>query len=95
MSLRILAFAGAGLAAFMGISLTTSQPAEARTYCGYQAINAAGQVVAYGQGSASKFKRACDRARRRCQRELDRKLRKGTAGRGFDTRVHGCRRIEP
>lgn len=94
MSLRIFPFTGVGLAVFMSVSLTTSQPAEARAHCAYQAINAAGQLVAYGGRSASKFKRACDRARRLCQRQLDRKIRKGKAGRGFDTRAYGCRRVE-
>jgi hypothetical protein len=84
---RILALAGAGVATVLSTSLVTSQLAEARSRCVYMAHDPQGRMMADGWATASKMSRACDRARRRCNRELERKRRQGRAGRG------SCRRI--
>ncbi len=70
--------------------MSTSTPAEAgRKRCVFMAHNpVTGYMIADGWAKAYKKSKACDRARRRCNRELDRKRRKGKVGRGVI-----CRRI--
>ena len=64
-----------------------SQPAEARSKCYYIAWDASGNMMADGHASAVKRSWACNRAERRCNRELERKRRQGKAGRGSCQRV--------
>lgn len=47
-----------------------------------------GNMMADGWATAIKMSWACDRARRRCNRELERKRRQGRAGRGSCRRMH-------
>ena len=77
----------AAIAAISGANLMASQPAEARPSCLYYAVDASGKVMADGHAWAAKKSWACNRAERRCKRELERKRRQGKAGRG------SCRRI--
>ena len=79
---RMLALAGAGVATVLSTNLVTSQPAEARSRCVYMAHDPSGRTMANGWATASRMSWACDRARRRCNRELERKRRRGEAGRG-------------
>ena len=67
----------------LGATLMLSQPAAARAYCEYRALDTYGKVVASGYGSAVKMSWACNRAARRCKRDLKGK------GRPFK----GCHRI--
>jgi hypothetical protein len=67
----------------LGASLMLSQPAAARDYCEYRALDSFGKVVASGHGSAVKMSWACNRAERRCKRNLKGK------GRPFK----GCHRV--
>lgn len=63
-------------------------PADARVGCAYTATDINGHVVA-GYGShRKKFGVACDRARRKCNRRMDRERRKKRFGRS-----HGCKRV--
>lgn len=70
--------------------ISASTPAEAgRKRCVFMAHNpTTGHMIADGWAKAFKKSKACDRARRRCNRELNRKRRKGKVGRGVI-----CRRI--
>ena len=77
----------AGLASLFTATMITSQPAEARPSCYYVAWNPQGQAMANGLASAAKQSWACNRAERRCIRELERKRRQGKAGRGYCQRV--------
>lgn len=77
----------AGLASIFGANLLTSQPAEARPSCYYIAWDPSGKAMADGHAWAAKKSWACNRAERRCNRELERKRRQGKAGRG------SCRRV--
>lgn len=84
---RMLVLAGAGVATVLSANLMTSQPAEARSSCYYVARDPHGNRMASGHATASRRSWACNRARRRCNRELDRKRRQGRAGRGSCVRV--------
>jgi len=59
-----------------------SGPATARASCAYIAIGTSGQTMAYANASARKGAKACQRAKRRCNRKLERQRRRGKAGRG-------------
>ena len=73
----------------VAISLLWASGAEAKWLkCTYIAHNWAGYPMAVGTGSALKKSWACNRARRRCNRQLEWKRRRGQAGRG------SCGRIE-
>lgn len=85
---RTLMLGAAGIASILCASLMLSQPAAARPYCEYRAYDPGGKLMADGRAWAAKTKWACNRARRRCNRELERKRRHGKAGRG------GCVRME-
>jgi len=58
-----------------------SGSAEAKVRCTYWAVSG-GQQVALGRAKAKKGSKACKRARRRCNRELERKYKKGQVARG-------------
>lgn len=87
MNWRMITLAAAGIAPVFCTSLLLSQPAEARPSCMYIARDPAGNIMADGDAWAMKKKWACNRARRRCNRELERKRRHGKAGRGSCQRV--------
>lgn len=84
---RTLMLGAAALSAIVGSNLMTSQPAEARPACYYIARDPSGNMMADGHAWAAKMSRACNRAERRCKRELERKRRQGKAGRGSCMRV--------
>jgi hypothetical protein len=56
-----------------------SHPAVARPYCYYIARDSDAKIIADGYAWAAKQSRACERAHRRCNRELHRKIRRGKA----------------
>ncbi len=69
------------------LMMTTSASAK-RKRCVYYAWNVNNnQVMADGWAKAKKLSRACKRAKRRCNRELERKRRQGKAGRGSCVKV--------
>ena len=82
-----LKLAAVAVASLLSANLVMSSPAEARKRCVYMAHNPSGHMMADGWAKARKLSRACKRARRRCNRELKRKRRRGKAGRG------GCVKI--
>lgn len=84
---RTIMFGAAAVASIVSANLVTSQPAEARPACLYYAIDPMGKVMADGHAWAAKKSWACNRAERRCKRELERKRRQGKAGRGSCKRV--------
>ena len=84
---KTLTLSTAGFASLVAASLVTSQPAAARPFCSYIAHDPFGKVMATGNAWAMKKSWACNRARRRCNRELERKRRHGKAGRG------SCRKV--
>ena len=65
----------------------TTSPAHA-SYCEYRASDTH-RIVATGGANARKMGTACKRARRKCNRRLDREMRKGKVGRGAT-----CRRVQ-
>jgi hypothetical protein len=72
-----LSMGAAALLGFAALAMTTT-PAHARKSCYFIAHHpATGQMIADGYGTAVKKKWACNRAERRCKRELKRKKRKG------------------
>lgn len=82
-----LALGAIALAAIVA-SFAAAPPAEAgMKRCVYMAHDGSGHMMADGWAHALKESRACNRAERRCNRELERKRRQGKAGRG------ACRRI--
>jgi hypothetical protein len=67
--------AAIAMLALLGVN---ASPAEARPVCYYIAHDpATGRMIADGNAWAAKKSWACNRARRRCNRELDRKKRQG------------------
>lgn len=81
----------AGVATILAASVMMTQPAVARPYCYYIAHDPGGKVMADGYAWAAKQSWACNRARRRCNRELERKRRHGKAGRGSCVRAEEAR----
>jgi hypothetical protein len=77
----------AAIASIACTNLILSQPAEARPACMYIARDPLGNIMADGHAWAAKKSWACNRAERRCNRELERKRRQGKGGRG------SCRRV--
>lgn len=76
-----------------GFIFSATGPAEARKSCVFMAHNDAnGHMIADGWAKAIKTKWACNRARRRCNRELNRKRRRGEVPRGIHRRI-ACRKI--
>jgi len=84
---RFLTLGAAGVASILSANILLSQPVEARPACMYIARDPGGNIMADGNAWAAKKKWACNRARRRCNRELERKRRHGKAGRGSCNRV--------
>ncbi len=84
---RTMMLGAAALASLVGSNLIMSQPAEARPACYYIARDPGGNMMADGHAWAAKKSWACNRAERRCNRELERKRRQGKAGRGSCMRV--------
>ncbi len=79
------------IAAATGIALmaAAASPASAgRVACAYMAEDTSNHVIV-GYAKAKKGSTACDRARRECNRKLDRAIRKGKFGRS-----HGCLRAQ-
>ena len=61
-----------------GMLAMTTAPAQARPNCYFIAHDpSTGQMIADGNAWAAKKKWACNRAQRRCNRELARKKRRG------------------
>lgn len=87
MFLRTLTFGAASFVSVLTASLLVSEPASARPACMYVARDPMGNIMADGHAWAAKKSWACNRAERRCKRELERKRRQGKAGRGHCTRV--------
>jgi hypothetical protein len=87
MKWRILALGALANASILGANFAATQPAEARPACMYIARDPAGNIMADGNAWAMKKSWACNRAERRCNRELERKRRHGKAGRGRCNRV--------
>lgn len=83
--------AAAGIASIVATSVIMSGPAEARPYCLYIARDPLGNIMADGHAWAAKRSWACNRARRRCNRELERKRRHNRAGRGSCMRAEEAR----
>jgi len=83
----LITLGATGIVSILGANFTASQPAEARPACMYIARDAAGNFMAQGNAWAMKKSWACNRARRRCNRELERKRRHGKAGRGQCVRI--------
>jgi hypothetical protein len=77
----------ATIASLVASNMMMSQPAEARSACYYIAHDPGGRMMANGHATAAKKSWACNRAERRCNRELERKRRQGKAGRGSCVRV--------
>jgi hypothetical protein len=84
---RTMMLGAAAVASLVASNMIMSQPAEARPACYYIAWDASGKMMADGHAWAAKKSWACNRAERRCNRELERKRRQGKAGRG------SCRRV--
>jgi uncharacterized low-complexity protein len=84
---RTLMLGAATIASLVASNMMMSQPAEARAKCYYIAWDPSGKMMADGHASAVKKSWACNRAERRCNRELERKRRQGKAGRGSCQRV--------
>lgn len=75
-----------GAASFAGVSLAVTSSAQAAE-CLYVAHDWQGKPMADGHARAVKKSWACNRAERRCNRELERKRRHGKAGRGRCVRI--------
>jgi hypothetical protein len=84
---RTLILGAVGMASVLGTGLVMSEPASARPACMYIARDPMGNIMADGHAWAIKKSWACNRAQRRCNRELERKRRQGKAGRGHCARV--------
>lgn len=82
---RALLSCAIAAAAFSMLGVGTAEAGMKR--CVYMAHNPSGQMMADGWAYALKQSRACNRAERRCKRELERKRRHGKAGRGHCQRI--------
>jgi hypothetical protein len=85
--MRKLALGTACLIAVLGQNVLLSRSADARPSCYYMARDPLGNMMADGHAWALKKSWACNRAERRCKRELERKRRQGKAGRGSCVRI--------
>lgn len=82
---KLTATAGMLLGLFVvSANVTTANAA----FCEYQA-RYEGRSLVKGAGNHRKMKKACDRARRRCKRRLNRKRRQNKVGRGVS-----CQRVQ-
>lgn len=78
----IASLASAGAAGFIMLTAAGTAPAHAAG-CIYVAVNMEGRVLdVIGRGTALKQGNACDRARRECNRKLDRAYKRGEMPRG-------------
>ncbi len=82
----IYSIAGAAMVA-AAVSLSASMPAHALKNCSYRAVDN-GHHIIDGSATARKLSTACSRARRRCNRKVDRAHRRGEFG-----RTSGCHRL--
>ena len=75
----------AGLAVLgMAVFAASSNPAAAgvsRVYCSYKAVDQSGNVIKATRSHRKKMSRACEKARQKCRRVLDRKIRNKKFGR--------------
>ncbi len=72
----------AAASAIITASVLAGSAAKAHaSYCEYRASDTH-RIVARGGANARKMSKACDRARRECNRRLKRETRKGKVGRG-------------
>jgi hypothetical protein len=74
-----------GTAALLGVAVllaNTGTSHAARDACDYYAGDDAGKKYAHGHAKANKMSTACDRARRECNRRLERAYRRGEVPRG-------------
>lgn len=73
---RSLTFRAAALVASLAASLMMAQPAAAaRAYCEFWALDSFGNVMARGWAFAARTSWACNRAERRCKRNMKGKPR--------------------
>ncbi len=84
MKKNLVAMLGSAAAAFVIVTGVSSTPAEARTQCIFFATNG-GTWSVVTQGTARRSSTACRRAKRRCNRKLDRAKRRGQIPRGSQT----------
>ena len=95
MNKKPLFFLGITAATIMMVSGFSTTPAEARSQCIYVATNGGTWSIAT-QGNAKRQSTACRRAKRRCNRKLDRAKRRGQIARGSQTprcRKHSTRGV--
>lgn len=78
--MKIIIAAAVGALALGASSLMTAAPAHAAT-CYYVAYDSSKNLFVEA-GRASKMSKACDRARRQCNRQLERWQKRGKVGRG-------------
>lgn len=83
MRLKSLSMAAVALAAGMGSNIVVTSPAEA-AHCLYIAFHSNGARIADGAARARNTRVACRRAKRRCERQRARKIRRmGISPRGI------------
>ena len=85
--MKVKSIAIAATIAVLGTNMLVATPAEARPHCMYWAHDFSGKRVADGSAWAKNMRLACKRAKRRCNRELKRKKRRGKVGRVSCKRV--------
>lgn len=85
--MKILTRTALGAIALGLVSLTGAAPAQAAT-CYYVAYDMRGNLFTEA-GRAGKMSNACDRARRQCNRQLERWSKRGKVARGA-----GCARMK-
>jgi hypothetical protein len=73
-----------GMLALIGAVISTTDPASAGLRrCDYNAQDSAGKYAnAHGTAFAGSLDTACKRAKRECERRLERAFKQGKAGRG-------------
>lgn len=88
MKTKTLTLSAVAIATLTAASLMMAAPASAkRKQCVFMAWNPSGHMMADGWAKAKKLSKACKRAKKRCNRELNRKRKHGKAGRG------GCKKV--
>jgi uncharacterized protein YdbL (DUF1318 family) len=88
--MKLIASLAATAAVGIVLMTGTAAPARAAT-CYYKAVKLDGRVIEDLRGMATAIKNstACDRARRECNRRLDRAYRKGEMPRGVVCKKSG------
>lgn len=91
---RLITLNAAALIAATTLSLGAAAPVHAAG-CYYKVFDTYGRYLQIrGVGHAAKKSWACNRARRKCNRRLDRAIRKGTLkGRHGGTRGIQCKKV--